>query len=391
MVEFSSVDDLLLVPGIGRSLIEQNRVSLVCSTPSPAPITRSVNCSTRRSLRRISHDIRQRNVESGVSVRSAETSQETPAGASGPNCVSNQTVKLCSSTVREACQLAGSGKLSATDPSGCPHRVLSKSDLRSKDEVIKGCVEDRREDECDRKEIVGVNIQEDSSDCCECCIEDDDEKDGECETQNLSVDSMPTMAKTENEEEEEEEDDEEEEEEEEEGDTVEEDIMSSDDLVNTLPVVKVAAVGDVYHCAGGRNEHHCSGGDLLAGGGGLGTDTPHEDAPPDLLDIHASLSSHRLTDEDNSSEDEEEVNDGEVEEDEDEEEVEGQMDEDGAEVDSDNCMTVDPPASPYTDKKQVSSAIYLFAIKGTYCCMLILSAWKYRFLNINIFDKVAMK
>lgn len=61
MVEFGSVEDLLAVPGIGRSLIEQNRVCLVCrplSGAGTAPLTR--HAAARRSLRRASHDTRPR-------------------------------------------------------------------------------------------------------------------------------------------------------------------------------------------------------------------------------------------------------------------------------------------------------------------------------------------
>ena len=52
LVEFSSIDDLLEVPGIGRSLIEQNRSNIICSVPSGAapPPHRG---PSRRSHRRL--------------------------------------------------------------------------------------------------------------------------------------------------------------------------------------------------------------------------------------------------------------------------------------------------------------------------------------------------
>ncbi|XP_071528819.1 F-box/WD repeat-containing protein 7-like isoform X1 [Panulirus ornatus] len=335
VVEFRSVDDLLLVPGIGRNLIEQNRGLLVCSIPGGAPYTR--NTASRRSLRRTSLDIRHREVG-----KSEETAPE--AQGDSANCASSQVLKPNRISLRDQSHSGAVDQLRIAEHSNTSRSAQCKSDLRSKEEVKKQCNEERREDEGDkRKEKVTLSVpEEDRSDCCECCL-DEDEEGEEKEGEGTSVDGIPVMENNEQGDEEEEEEN---------GDIVEEAIMSSDDLVNTAPEMKIST-GEVYHSVGcGRNERSCNSGLM---GGCLGTDTPHEDAPPDLpLDIPA-LSSHQLTDGDNSSE--EEVDGGDVEEEEEEEdEEEGHMEEDGVEDILDDCMTVDPPTSLCTDKKQEETA-----------------------------------
>lgn len=334
VVEFRSVDDLLLVPGIGRSLIEQNRGLLVCSIPGGAPYTR--NTASRRSLRRTSLDIRHREVG-----KSEETNPE--AQGDSANCASSQVLKPTRINLRDQSHSSTVDQLHTAEHSSTSCSASCKSDLRPKEEVRKQCSEERREDEGDkRKEKVTLRVPEEHrSDCCECFLGEDEEGE-EKEGEGASIDGIPVMENNEQGDEEEEEEN---------GDIVEEAIMSIDDLVNTAPEMKIST-GEVFHSVGcGRNERSCNSGLM---GGCLGTDTPHEDAPADLpLDI-PTLFSHQLTDGDNSSE--EEVDGGDVEEEEDEEdEEEGHMEEDGVEDSIDDCMTVDPPTSPYTDKKQVSS------------------------------------
>nr|XP_045622468.1 F-box/WD repeat-containing protein 7-like [Procambarus clarkii] len=321
MVEFRSVDDLLLVPGIGRSLIEQNRGLLVCSIPGGAPVTR--HSAPRRSLRRTSHDHRQR----GECVKSEESSHEVQGD--NTNCASSQAVKPTRINLRDLNLSATLDQFRAAEHTSATRCVQCKNDLRPKEELRKEYDEERREGENDKREVA-LSISGDTSDCCECCLEDEEEEEKEEDDGEVSVDVVPVIQNNDGERN---------------GDIVE-DIMNSDDLVNTAPEVKVST-SDVYHSGGGRSEHSCNGGIV----GGLGTDTPHEDAPPDLpLDIQV-LSSHQLTDGDDSSE--EEVDGGGDEEEEEDDEEEGHMEEDGVEYDSDDCMTVDPPTSPYTDKKQI--------------------------------------
>ncbi|KAG7162175.1 F-box/WD repeat-containing protein 7-like 1 [Homarus americanus] len=329
MIDFRSVEDLLLVPGIGRSLIEQNRGLLVCSTQGGAPITR--HSAPRRSLRRTSHDTRQR----GESGKPEETSLEAQGDTT--NCASSQAVKPTRIYLRDQSHSAAVDQLRAAEHSSATRSAQCKSDVRPKEEIRKECSEERREDESDKKKEVSLSIPEgDTSDCCECRIEDEEEEEEEEDEGEVTVDVVPVMENND--------------EGEEHADIVKEYIMSNDDLVNTAPEVKVST-GDVYHSGGGRNERSCNGGLV---GGGLGTDTPHEDAPLDLpLDIQA-LASHQLTDEESSEE--EEVDGGDEEEEEEEDEEEGHMEEGGVEYDSDDCMTVDPPTSPYADKKQSTTS-----------------------------------
>ncbi|ROT64454.1 F-box/WD repeat-containing protein 7 [Penaeus vannamei] len=132
MVEFRSVDDLLLVPGIGRSLIEQNRGLLVCSTPGGAPVTR--HSASRRSLRRMSHDVRQK----GDNGKSEETSQEVTGNLT--NCASIQAVKPSRVSSRDH-----SSTVEQSSETRC------RSEARVKDVAKNDSSEDRNKEETRKK------------------------------------------------------------------------------------------------------------------------------------------------------------------------------------------------------------------------------------------------
>lgn len=337
MVEFRSVDDLLLVPGIGRSLIEQNRGLLVCSTPGGAPVTR--HSASRRSLRRMSHDVRQK----GDNGKSEETSQEVTGNLT--NCASIQAVKPSRVSSRDH-----SSTVEQSSETRC------RSEARVKDVAKNDSSEDRNKEETRKKGDVDSRRQgqeESANDNVVCYIEEEEKDDGdkEEEEENNVKDVVENEVEDNKDEvnsagadEDDDDDDEEEDDYEEEEEEEEEEIMSSDDLVNTGTVEKANSVErEVFNSSNGRSDRTCS---VV---GGLGTDTPHEDAPPEIpLDIDA-LSSQHLTDGEESEEEDLDGEDVDVE----GEHEEGHMDEDGADDYSDDCMTVDPPSSPHTDKKQV--------------------------------------
>ncbi|KAK7065354.1 hypothetical protein SK128_003576 [Halocaridina rubra] len=322
VVEFSSIDDLLLVPGIGKSLLEQNRGVLVCSIPGGAPITR--HSAFRRSLRRASQDVR---------LRGDLVKLEDSSGGEGLGnltvCASSQAVKPArnSSSIREQnSQYENAERVLVEQPCNTPAAVACRGKLELKEKVKVDNTEGR--EEITLKEVEDL-VQEDTSDYCDCCINEDLEEQDEADDDFIDV----PLIDNDND------------------DRVNEvdgddpvDIMSSDELGNTGPVVKINSDSRLYNSNSARSDHTC--GESVVGGG-LGTDTPHEEVPPDVPLKIPSLASQQLTDgEDSEGEelDEEEL---------DKEEEEGQMEECGAEEESDECMTVDPPSSPHTDKKQI--------------------------------------
>ncbi|KAK3862746.1 hypothetical protein Pcinc_031420 [Petrolisthes cinctipes] len=347
MVEFRTVDDLLLVPGIGRSLIEQNRGVLVCSIPGGASITRQT--TSRRSLRRTSHDTRHRVVEVG---RLDDTTQESRGESAF--CASSQIVKSVRSNHTDQTHSAvGDQSVEVSAAARGPH---CKADIQSKDDTLKECSDKRNTIDDKKEKVTNGILEEDNSECCDCCIDNEEEEEEEEEEakvrgeRDLRADEVAGMVSNEDENDDHDSDDENEND----GGIV--DVMSSDDIATST------APSQIRHEVYPRNDCGCNE-DLVGGtgGGGLGTDTPHEDAPPDLpLDIHASLSSsHHLTDGEESSDEEEaasvpvERGEGDDEEEEEDEDVdEGHMEEDGGGDLSDDYMTVDPPTSPYNDKKQ---------------------------------------
>ncbi|XP_069171262.1 F-box/WD repeat-containing protein 7-like isoform X2 [Procambarus clarkii] len=220
MVEFRSVDDLLLVPGIGRSLIEQNRGLLVCSIPGGAPVTR--HSAPRRSLRRTSHDHRQR----GECVKSEESSHEVQGD--NTNCASSQAVKPTRINLRDLNLSATLDQFRAAEHTSATRCVQCKNDLRPKEELRKEYDEERREGENDKREVA-LSISGDTSDCCECCLEDEEEEEKEEDDGEVSVDVVPVIQNNDGERN---------------GDIVE-DIMNSDDLVNTAPEVKIKRKSEV--------------------------------------------------------------------------------------------------------------------------------------------------
>ncbi|XP_068207875.1 F-box/WD repeat-containing protein 7-like [Palaemon carinicauda] len=315
VVEFNNIDDLLLVPGIGKSLLEQNRGVLVCSVPGGAPVTR--HNTYRRSLRRASQDVRLRGDLGKIEDNSGEGLGNLTVCASGqavkPTRICARELSLSESTdcvVEQPCVTQG---------------VIIKTEQNSKDNVkLDVKTEKNRVDELKNKVEDDVVQEDDTSDFCDCCLEDLNEQDDGDEDDFIDVRLLEHDGNQDNEDE----------------SVV---IMNSDELVNTGPVVKVNSDSHLYHNNSARSDHTCSGSVVS---GGLGTDTPHEDVPPELPIKIQALASQQLTDGEDSEEEDFEGEELDKEE-------EGQMEEGGAEDDSDDYMTVDPPTSPHTDKKQI--------------------------------------
>ncbi|XP_045124022.1 F-box/WD repeat-containing protein 7-like [Portunus trituberculatus] len=262
MVEFGSVEDLLAVPGIGRSLIEQNRVCLVCrplSGAGTAPLTR--HAAARRSLRRASHDTRPR-----------PEPQHEPQ-AEGPVTGG----RLSRGATREQ-----AGEHS------CPTRLPGsgrRADPRPREDSPQEGVEG---------EGRSLVPEEEGSDCCDCC------GGGGAVGQQDPSNTGPG----------------------EEGEQEGEEGLGS---CVGQPVRRELHCGCSEALSGGGGGGGGGVGGSGGGSGGLGTDTPHEDTPPRTcpsrcLPYSSSSSSDgeepgEGQDEDNEDEEDEEDEEGHMDED----------------------------------------------------------------------------
>ncbi|XP_050714012.1 F-box/WD repeat-containing protein 7-like [Eriocheir sinensis] len=295
MVEFGSVEDLLAVPGIGRSLIEQNRGCLVCRPPPPpgpgvTPLTR--HAAARRSLRRTSHDTRAR-----PDPPHEPQAEAAPTGGG----------RLPRGATREQ-----AGEHS------CPVRVPGvgrRADPRPREESPQEGVEG---------EGRSLVPEEDGSDCCDCCGGS-----GAAGGQQEPSNTGPREAS----------------------------LDRDQDGEEGLGGCVVQPPRRELHC-GCSEALGGGGGSGGLGTDTPHEDAPPDlplqvppPAPSHTLtdgDSSSSSSSSSSSDgEDHGEGQEEDEND-----DEDEEDEEGHMEEDGQE-ESDCCMTIDLPSSPSADKKQV--------------------------------------
>ncbi|CAL4113530.1 unnamed protein product [Meganyctiphanes norvegica] len=349
MVEFRSVDDLLSVTGIGKSLLEQNRGVIVCGigssaaskTPQNNNIAQGRNTPSRRSLRRASHDVRQSSQQSQPIVESSvdcfgkvANSPNDPSypGCSASTSVSEAAGKQNSTELNIELTKSVKKNCNKTDEfhekeSKCSREIIEEDEEETEETLEDvGCSREEMDDRVDLDDDNDrINEGENSDYDCDCCLDDEDEVDDDIDE---AIDDN-------------------------------EDNMSSDELIDAAPTVKstnsvrsVDSRDNVCEGSGGGNNEsdvcsrsgvHIRGGSegsnfspVVSGSSSssLGTDTPHEDAPPDIP-VELRLSSQHLTDGEDSEGEETEDND------------QGHMEEDG----EDNSMTVDPPSSPHTDKK----------------------------------------
>lgn len=352
MVEFGSVEDLLSVAGIGRSLLEQNRDSLVCrgvinaAAPQFSNIALGRNTPSRRSLRRASHDVRQSSsqqsqaiVESSVDcfgkVANSSNDPSNP-GCSASTSVSKVTGKQNSTDLNIEQTKGVKKKINKADEinekESTGSREIIEEDEEEAEEMLgeEGCSKEKIDERLDiDEEDDRINEGENSDYDCDCCLDDEDDVDDIDEALDDN-----------------------------------EDNMSSDELIDNVPTVKstnsvnsVDSRVNICEGSGGVGGNSDVGGVCSRSGvhirgvgsegssftpvvsgsssSSLGTDTPHEDAPPDIPVDHLNLSTQHLTDGEESQGEETEDND------------QSHMEEDG----EDNNMTVDPPSSPHTDKK----------------------------------------
>ncbi|XP_076039570.1 F-box/WD repeat-containing protein 7-like isoform X2 [Oratosquilla oratoria] len=248
MSEFSSVEDLMFVPGIGRSVIEQNRVLLYCSLPG-ATSASTRQSQTRRSLRRSFRDLRSK---AGNSVNAAEGHRpSTSASVATSN---------------------GSGLLG--NESQDSQQKLENSDARD------------MEDEVDGKSGIGVREKKEGSVCSSDAEEAEEEEE--------EVDEEDSNAECE--------------EEDVDGDEEDEDVeenMSSEELIESEPDVILQVTNNENSgvisrakVTGIRTDDTSSRGILMSG---LGSDTPHEEGVPEIP-LHVPFSPQQATDDDHECE-----------------------------------------------------------------------------------------